>query len=301
VRIDALSNQTKFATLEKRQGDASELVASHLADLDKLFNVTVDQNSVSATLVENAEGVGVLQGRLSISYNNAILAEFNQLYDTFATYQDDVQLPLAHSVTWGSSYISPSMDSVIFYICEANVMRQLTGCHGEHVKRLAIDHITRSAESTNDFMVTRFELLSGNEELGTVNVPVIFNCLSNLLGQTRQLYLEGAYPADYYSFQGFAQIAVNTIKSTQAPVIAVTAVPIGSGKPMQKPASAPQEGALCGFAPGGANGGDSYRVVIPPTTAPPIIRYFSLYAPRHLIERIDGMRVSIGWAASPRQ
>ena len=290
TQIDAASTQTKFATQDQQREDATQMVASRLQDVPKLFKITA--SDVTTALFEADNSIAIVQGTIDIIFDRNVLGEFAQLYESFRGYSDKEDGERSSGKDWRDNGWKRKGDSVesVFYICRENFVGQRTGCHGERV-------VPTLALRKFEHVFLKFQLIAGSQEVAQVRANVNFNCPNPSRSSGNYPYLSGTsesdnsdYFIDYsrkdktlYGDRSKLQRLglLREIRSPGSPIALRISRPEGPPVAVE---------SLCAYQ----DVIDNFHIVLTGGNARSLPRSFILYGPRNIIEQVDGLRISAG-------
>ena len=299
ARIDAASNQAKFASQVKMTADAAAVAADRLRELTSIIVPTVDPASITSTLVRNDGNLAALQGRVVFQVNRAKLAPSLQAFQGFESLR--TSLPNGDAKTgWQTHEIvaNAQVSELQFSICKTNMLGQAE-CHGETVDAKAIYDAYKGVQ-------INFDLLQGSEVIGTVSARLLMNCVppaqSSFLG-----YLEG--PFRYNDAAGHAP-PVNSPEQTamwryvERQIRDVPIVVVVSANPITLAAqpgasslrsSRRNQTPVIESAAAVCLQRDSYHELhlMIPNQPMAITRSFTIVGAREMIAKIDGLRATM--------
>jgi len=300
--VDAGSNQTKFSTLEQKQQNAAELLATRLEELPKAIRIEVIADSIKASLSQVDPNMGILRGKLSLAFDTSGL---KQVFDTFKAYTD-VQSPSSPS-----NFVPLALRKA--FVCVSNLVGQVTACRGEQIEfESAVKHFHS--------VYIKASLRSGDEELGSIRALVNFKCVDHdqrFRWQPSYFEASSYYDLDSLQFQpnpewgylddasrdkfvgaDFEHSSIDELswarrhRETRLLTLRITNVPVDAGttqdtRTAELRARTPAR-SVCSFY----DQQQGWRLLINGGSAP-LTRYFYIVAPKEVIAQVD----KIGFSA----
>lgn len=299
AKIDAVSNQAKFASQIQMTADAAEVAGDRLRDLTSILVPNVDPTSITSTLAPEDSNFATLQGQVVFKINRAKLTPSLQAFQSFGSLR--INLPNGDSPSsWRAHEIAPNgvVTTLQFSICKTNVLGQAE-CHGESLDARKIYDAYKGIQ-------INFELLQNNEAIGTVSARLLMNCVAPAQGE-KLGYLEGPFLHNNATIESpplytrQSNMMWNYLKGQlrNAPIVVVVgAKPITlTARPDLSTFSPPPQNQTPVIESAGAvclerESYSELRLMIPNQPVS-ITRSFAIVGSRDIISKVDGLRATM--------